>query len=342
MSAEAAETGARVPVVLLTGSTGQLGSELQRALSPLGRVVATTRQSLDLRAPDRLAAAIERLRPDVVVNAAASTHVDRAETSAAEAFAVNAEAPRAMASTCAKTGAFLVHFSTDYVFDGQLGRPYDEQASPAPVNRYGASKLAGDLAVLGSGARSLIVRIGWLYSTRRRNFLVAILDQLHRKVPLRVVADQQASPTPAWLVADATAHLVRDVLSRGASRRGPELVNFACTGHATWHEFAREVLVAIAARPHLRALFPARVDPDRIERIASSEFPSTARRPADTRLDLSKLAREYRLFPPDWRSALAHTMSVLGAGIALAAADRIAPDRTPPGDPPSPAPRPPG
>lgn len=294
--------------ILLTGASGQLGQSLHRTLLPLGAVVAPTHAGLDLRDTAGLRQRIDALQPQVVVNAAAFTTVDAAEARTSEAMAVNALAVATMAQACRDHGALLVHYSSDYVFDGAGGAPYDEAAEPSPVNVYGQSKLAGDRAVLDSGCRHLLLRTSWLYSLRRRNFLLAVIAQARAGRALRVVDDQRSSPTPAWAIADISAHLIARALAGGEDAPAG-LFNVCCTGDASWHEFTLAIFAHLARHPSLmrRLGVAAR---SRIEPVASGDYPVVARRPLDTRLGLARL-HATGLHPVDWHTALELTLDAL-------------------------------
>jgi len=294
--------------ILLIGASGQLGHELNRSLQTLGEILAPDRSKLELRDIPALHTTIRALRPDVVVNAAAFTGVDLAESNPEEAMAVNATAVGAMAAACEANGALLVHYSTDYVFDGLGGAPYDESATPAPVNVYGRTKLAGDRALLDSGCRHLLLRISWLYSLRRRNFVQAVMAQARAGKSLRVVSDQRSAPTPAWLVADLSAHLV-DRIVNGDPGAPTGLLNVSCSGDCTWHDFAQAIFSHLALHPELMRSFGIDAVPP-IEPISSKQYPTPARRPLDTRLALDRLLTT-GLHATQWRSALDFTLGTL-------------------------------
>jgi dTDP-4-dehydrorhamnose reductase len=287
--------------LLLLGANGQVGHELRRALAPLGEVVCTTRSGAladgrpcevaDLDRPETLAALVARIAPDVVVNAAAYTAVDAAETDRDAAFRANAEAPAALAAACAQSGALLVHYSTDYVFDGNATRPYREDDPTAPMGVYGASKLAGEEAVRASGARHLVFRTAWVYASHGRNFMRTMLRLAAEREELRVVADQVGTPTPAALIADVTAQ----VLARPFAGSG--LWHLTATGGTSWHGFAS----AIVALAHARGLI-ARAP--RVLPIATADYPTPARRPAWSRLDCGRLERDFGIALPGWQEAL--------------------------------------
>ena len=283
--------------ILLLGGNGQVGRELRRSLAPLGEVIVATRDGVDadevadFDAPATLESLVTRLAPDVVVNAVAYTAVDRAETDAEAAFRANAEAPAALARACAAAGALLVHYSTDYVFDGTGTRPYREDDATAPLGVYGASKLAGEQAIRTSGARHAILRTAWVYAAHGKNFLLTMLRLGAERSELRVVADQIGAPTPAAWIADATAALLR----HGVAASGTW--HLVAAGQTSWHGFAQ----AIFEEAHAAGLL-ARL-PD-VQPIATSEYPTLARRPAYSVLDTGTLAADFGIAPPHWRDGL--------------------------------------
>lgn len=297
--------------VLLFGGNGQVGSELRRSLGSLGEVVATTRsgtledgtrcEQADFDAPESLPALVDRIAPDLVVNAAAHTAVDRAESEPDAAFRANAQAPQAIAGACARRGIRLVHYSTDYVFDGHGTRPYREDDPTAPAGVYGASKLAGEEAVRASGASHLILRTAWVYAAHGRNFLLTMLRLAGERDELRVVADQFGTPTPAALIADVTAR----VLAQSASQSGTW--HLTAGGATSWHGFAE----AIMQGAHARGLI-ARVP--RVLPIATADYPTPAARPAYSVLDCSALQRDFGIELPDWGAGLATVLDALPRG----------------------------
>ena len=292
--------------ILLLGGNGQVGQELRRSLAPLGEIVATTRSgelpdgsrcaALDLNDLDAIAPLIARIQPDVVVNATAHTAVDRAEDEPEAAFRANAQAPGLLAQACAARGATLLHYSTDYVFDGSGSRPYREDDPTAPLGVYGASKLAGEQAIAASGARHLILRTAWVYATHGANFLRTMLRVGAERDELRVVADQVGCPTPAWLIADVSA----DILRQGIAE--PGVRHLVAAGETTWHGFAE----AIFERAFERGLIARK---PRVHPIATADYPTRAQRPAYSVLDTSRLSGEYGLTLPDWRVALDRTLA---------------------------------
>jgi len=296
--------------LLLLGGAGQVGHELLRALAPLGELTVTTRdgrlagaacEMLDLTDVASIAPLIERIAPDAVVNAAAYTAVDRAEDEPELAFRINAEAPRALADACAAQGAALLHYSTDYVFDGAGRSPYRPGDAAAPAGVYGASKLAGEQAITGSGARHLTRRPAWGYGLQGHTFLGTMLRLGAGRDELRVVDDQFGSPTPAWLVADATAA----ILGRGIAASGVQ--HLVTGGHTSWHGFAQAIFDEALAR----GLIGRR---PRVVPIPTSAYPTRASRPAWSVLDASQLAAEYGLVLPGWREALRRTFDDRPAG----------------------------
>jgi dTDP-4-dehydrorhamnose reductase len=297
--------------ILLFGGNGQVGHELRRSLAPLGDVVATTRsgrfedgsacETADFDLPDALPALIERIAPDIVVNAAAYTAVDRAEDEADAAFRANAQAPRVIAQACAARDALLVHYSTDYVFDGTSTRPYREDDPTAPLGVYGASKLAGEDAIRASGARHMIFRTAWVYAAHGRNFLRTMLRLAAERDELRVVADQVGSPTPAPMIADVTAA----ILQRPSPATG--LWHLTSTGGTSWHGFAE----AIVERAHAMGLLAKR---PAVVPIGTADFPTRAARPAYSRLDTSRLVAEFSCVQlPSWQQGLENVLTELAS-----------------------------
>ena len=291
--------------VLLVGANGQVGHALRRSLAPLGDVVATTRsgrldddvacETLDLAELDAIAPFIARVRPDVVVNAAAYTAVDRAEDEPEAAFRINARATERLALACADAGVPLVHYSTDYVFDGGGSRPYREDDPTRPLGVYGHSKRDGEVAIERSGARHLILRTAWVYGLHGHNFLRTMLRVGAERDELRVVADQHGCPTPAWLIADATAAILRQGIAASGIR------HLVASGQTTWHGFA-DAIFDEASQRGLIARRPV------VTPIATADYPTRAVRPAYSVLDTARLREEYALDLPDWRDALARTL----------------------------------
>ncbi len=296
------------PRILLLGADGQLGTELRRSLGGQGNVVAATLsgrvgdaacETADFSRPDTLPGLLERTAPDIVVNAAAYTAVDRAEQEVELVFRINAEAPDVLAAACAARGARFVHYSTDYVFDGQGTRPYREDDTTAPLGVYGASKLAGEVAVLGSGARHMVFRTAWVYAAHSHNFMRTMLRLGAGRDALRVVADQVGTPTPAALLADVTAHALR------RERAAPSgLWHLTPTGQTSWHGFAEAIFAGAVAR----GLLPRA---PKVEAIATADYPTPAARPAYSVLDCSAVQRDLGVALPDWRAGLDATLDEL-------------------------------
>ena len=277
--------------ILLTGCTGQLGRELKRSLACLGELVACDRRQPDLADPDDLRAAVRALAPTVIVNAAAYTAVDQAEAEPAAADAINAVAPAILAEEAKRLGALLIHYSTDYVFDGAKPAPYTEDDIPAPLSAYGRSKRAGELAIAASGARHLIFRSSWVYGLHGANFMKTMLRLGGERDELRVVADQTGAPTWTRHLADATALIL-------ARRDTPDgLYHLAAAGETSWHAYAEAIFVE-AQRAGLLERIPV------VRRITSADYPLPAKRPANSRLDCSRFSRDFGLALPDWRTGL--------------------------------------
>lgn len=292
--------------VLVFGGNGQVGQELLRALAPLGAVVATTRSGqlpdgsacevADFGQPDSLPALLDRLQPSVVVNAAAYTAVDRAEQDAEAAFAANAQAPGVIARWCAAHNVPFVHYSTDYVFDGQGTAPYREDEPTAPLGVYGTSKRDGEDAVRAAGGRHLIFRTAWVYASHGANFMRTMLRVGAERDQLRVVADQIGTPTPAALIADVTAQ----ALQHPGQLSGTW--HLTASGQTSWHGFA-EAIFAQALATGVLGKAPA------VEAIASSEYPTPAQRPAWSVLDNRKLQQDFGIVLPAWQDGLKRVMA---------------------------------
>lgn len=281
--------------ILLLGRNGQVGSALECALGPLGELTATGRAEVDLASPDAIRRHAQSEHPDVIVNAAAYTAVDRAEGERKAAFAVNATALEVLAEEAHKLDALLVHYSTDYVFDGAKRGPYVESDATTPLNVYGESKLAGERAVGASGCRHFIFRTSWVYGPRGRNFLHTILDAARIKSELQVVDDQRGAPTSGAAIAAATAH----VLSHEALRRQPAGVyHLSAAGETTWHGFASAIVAGAGIAIPVRA-------------ITSEQYPAVARRPRNSVLDNGKFAAAFGMALPDWKSGLAAVIAAL-------------------------------
>ncbi|WP_019624426.1 dTDP-4-dehydrorhamnose reductase [Thioalkalivibrio thiocyanoxidans] len=282
--------------ILVTGSNGQVGWELQRALSPLGRLVLLDRACCDLADPEALRGWIREVRPAAIVNAAAYTAVDQAESESDLAAAVNAQAVRILAEEAKAVGAWLIHYSTDYVFDGSGERPWREEDPIGPKSVYGATKLEGEQAIIASGAAALIFRTSWVFGVHGHNFLKTMLKVSRERPELKVVADQMGAPTPAHLIADVTAHALRDALNGRIAQRG-DIFHLAPRGATSWHAYA-ELLIE-----HAKTLgWPIKTRS--VHAITSSEWPTPAARPANSRLDCRKLEATFGLRLPEWEAGV--------------------------------------
>ncbi|MFP5403654.1 MAG: dTDP-4-dehydrorhamnose reductase [Gammaproteobacteria bacterium] len=279
--------------ILLTGVNGQMGWELRRTLAPLGEVIAADRKVLDLADTAHIRSQVAALAPDLIVNPAAYTAVDQAESEPALAYAINAAAPGELAAC----GVPLVHFSTDYVFDGRKGDAYTEADAPNPLGVYGASKRAGEDAVAQAGTPHLILRTSWVYGLRGRNFLLTMQRLARERETLSVVDDQFGAPTWSRLVAEATALVVARWLGRGDLAADAGVYHLACSGRTSWHGFAAAILADLAGRGETRLA--------RLGAIPTSGYPTPAARPANSTLDCSKLAATFGVRLPDWDAALA-------------------------------------
>lgn len=291
--------------ILVTGGNGQVGWELQHTLAGLGNVIAPGREQLDLSKPETLRAAVLAVRPRYIINAAAYTAVDKAETERDLAYTVNADAPRVLAEVAAEIGALLVHYSTDYVFDGAGDQPFDEDAMVNPLNVYGASKAAGEVAIRASHARHLILRTSWVYGMRGANFLLTMQRLLRERAEIRIVADQIGAPTWSRHIAEATALLLAQIASpaRGADR--PEVwgtYHLTNAGETSWFGFAE------AIRGHF-ARHGAADTLARLIAISTREYPTAAQRPLNSRVSNAKLTRVFGLRLPDWQVALTQAMA---------------------------------
>ena len=277
--------------ILLAGCAGQLGRELKRSLACLGEVIACDRRQLDLAQADSLRAAVRAMGPTVIVNAAAYTAVDKAEAEPAAADAINALAPGILAEEAKRMGALLIHYSTDYVFDGTKATAYTEDDTPAPLSAYGRSKLAGERAIVAAGARHLIFRTSWVFGLHGANFMKTMLRLGKERDELRVVGDQVGAPTWTRHLADVAAlTLARKEIPDG-------LYHLAAAGETSWHGYA-EAIFAEAQRSGLMEKSPV------VHRIASADYPLPAPRPANSRLDCSRFQRDFGLALPDWHTGL--------------------------------------
>ena len=286
--------------ILLLGKNGQVGWELQRSLAPLGELIALDRHSVgqcgDLSNLAGLADTVRAIRPDVIVNAAAHTAVDRAESEPELANTLNALAPGVLAQEAAQVGALLVHYSTDYVFDGSGERPWQESDTPAPLSVYGHSKLAGERRIQSAGVRHLIFRTSWVYGARGGNFAKTMLRLAQERERLTVINDQFGAPTGADLLADVTAHAIRQVL---AHPQDAGLYHLAAAGATTWHAYAQHVLAQARLEKPTLPIKATEVAP-----VLTSAFPTPARRPLNSRLSTQHLQSTFGLTLPPWQQGV--------------------------------------
>jgi dTDP-4-dehydrorhamnose reductase len=287
--------------ILITGKNGQVGWELQRALCPLGEVIAADRRQMDFASPEGIRDAIRRIKPRVIVNAAAYTAVDRAETEPGPAMAVNGIAPGIVAQEAQRLGAFLIHYSTDYVFDGSKDAPYVESDPANPLGVYGRSKLAGEQAIQATGLPHCIFRTSWVYSTRGHNFSRTMLRLARERNELRIVDDQLGAPTWARGIAEITAQVLAQAVTAGGLdadrlREQSGLYHLTAAGTVSWFAFAQAIFAGAGAiaGEKIPRLIP----------IRTIDYPLPARRPANSRLDNSKFAAAFGLTLPDWEAML--------------------------------------
>lgn len=279
--------------ILISGKTGQVAVELQKHLAGLGELIVLGRDVLDLSQPDQIRAQVRAHKPDLLIIAAAHTAVDQAENEPELAFTINAIAPGVFAEEAAAQGIPLIHYSTDYVFDGRKPAPYTEDDATNPLGVYGKSKLAGELAIAASGAQHLILRTSWVYSTHGKNFLLTMQRLLQERSELRVVADQIGAPTWAGTIAQSTRALIERWQSGDAAAWGT--YHLTASGETSWFGFTQAIAGHLTAQGKACAT---------LEPIPASAYPTPAARPQNSRLDCSKLAREWGVTQPDWEAAL--------------------------------------
>jgi dTDP-4-dehydrorhamnose reductase len=284
--------------ILLAGANGQVGFELARALQGLGTLVALERSALDLADFAQVRSVVRKVKPALIINAAAYTAVDRAETESELALRINGEAPGVLAEEAKRVGAPLIHYSTDYVFDGTKGGPYVEDDAPNPQNVYGESKLAGERAIAEVGGTHMVFRTSWVYGRRGKNFLLTMLRLAAERPELRIVADQHGAPTWSRTIGAITAHVVAQGLAGNRDdadwwHKKSGIYHLSASGSTSWFGFAEAIveLSALESKP-------------KVEPIATSEYPVPAKRPANSRLANDKLAEVFGLHSPDWRAAL--------------------------------------
>lgn len=293
------------PRVLVIGGSGQLGLELQRSFAGTNPMVAVDREVVDLAVPDQIRAIVASVKPDVILNSAAYTAVDRAESQPEIAAAVNARAPRILAEEAAKAGALLVHYSTDYVFDGTKQEPWTEEDAPAPLNVYGRTKLEGEEAIRQVGGRHLIFRTSWVYGPHGKNFLLTMLRLGRERDQLSVVDDQHGAPTTSLELARATREIVDGVLAGqfGAAEEWSGLYHMTCGGAATWCGFARAIFSK--AGPLLGRHLPE------VKAIATSEYPTPAERPRNSVLSNARLQERFGVQLKGWEAALDEVIEMM-------------------------------
>lgn len=284
--------------ILITGKNGQVGWELQRTLAPLGEVVAVDRQALDLANPDAIRTLIRAVKPDLIVNPAAYTAVDKAESEPEAAMAVNGMAPGIMAEEAKKLGAAMIHYSTDYVFDGSKAAPYTETDSPCPINVYGRTKLAGEQAIQAAGIPHLILRTSWVYGTRGKNFLLTILRLAGEREELKIVDDQIGAPTACRMIAEATAQILAQ--TRGNLGDVSGLYHLTAAGQTSWHGFTAAIL---ETRSRLMGAASPRLSP-----IPTSAYPLPAPRPHYSVMSNERLQHTFGVAIPAWQNGLSLCM----------------------------------
>ena len=295
--------------ILLFGANGQVGWELQRSLSPLGKLVALSRHSTDLCGDladlNGIAESVKRVSPDVIVNAAASTAVDKAESDLESANLVNATAPGVMAEAATAVGAWLVHYSTDYVFDGSGSKPWVETDPTGPVNVYGKTKLEGEQRIASQCAKHLIFRTSWVYAARGDNFAKTMLRLAQERATLNVINDQYGAPTGADLIADVTAHAISQVMAQGDRLSGSSgIYHLAAGGEATWFDYAKYVV-----DQSIRAQVAPKIIAKTIHPVATSAFPTPVQRPHNSRLNTAKLQQTFGLHLPPWQQGMARMLA---------------------------------
>src|ERR1700693_1201214 len=302
------------PRILLTGKNGQVGHDLQNSLPALGEVFALDRKERDLSKPDQIREMIRRIQPTVIINAAAYTAVDQAEKEESLAHVVNAEAPAIMAEEAKKIGAAVIHYSTDYVFDGTKRTPYQENDSTNPLNAYGRTKLAGEQAIQSSGVNQLIFRTAWVYSTRGKNFLLTILRLATQREELRIVRDQIGAPTSSREIASATTQVLHRIYDPQEDSPGWSGISgtyhMTAAGETNWYEFARAILeearkqTPAPAEGFTTATRGVPLITRQVIPIPTAEYPTPARRPAYSVLSNTRLQTVFGIRLPDWQTQL--------------------------------------
>jgi dTDP-4-dehydrorhamnose reductase len=301
------------PCILVVGAAGQVGVELQRSFAGFGRIVTADIDSVDLADADQTRALVRRVQPSVIINAAAYTAVDRAESQHDLAMAINATAPRILAEEALPLNALLVHYSTDYVFDGQKQQPWVETDQPGPLSVYGATKLAGEQAIAQVGGRYLIFRTSWVYGPHGKNFLLTMLRLASERDTLSIVDDQFGSPTTSIELARATRVITEGVLagSFGAVQSWAGLYHMTCADSTTWFGFAKAIFAGAAARLQVKT--------PELTPIASSDYPTPAVRPRNSVLSNQKLYDRFGVSLPSWQAALDNVLQILASAKGNAA-----------------------
>jgi dTDP-4-dehydrorhamnose reductase len=289
-----------VPLILITGKNGQVGWELQRSLSSLGRVVALGREQIDLSNSAEIRKTIRLYKPDIIVNAAAYTAVDKAESEAVSAMDINGIAPRVMAEEAKKIGAILVHYSTDYVYDGKKDAAYVESDRTNPLNEYGKTKLAGERNIQASGVDHIILRTSWVYASRGKNFLDSMLRLASERDELNIIADQVGSPTTARFIADVSAHVIKQtIVERKNGSFDSGLYNLIASGEISWHGFAVKIVELARELLNHKKISVKTINP-----ITTEEYPVAAQRPLNSRLSTEKLTTHFSLHMQGWEDLL--------------------------------------
>lgn len=289
--------------ILLTGKNGQVGFELQRALLPLGEVLAVDRDDCDLKNPESLRSMLRSVRPQIIVNPAAYTAVDKAESDQITAYAVNGEAPGIIGEEAAKLNALVVHYSTDYVFDGTKTEPYTENDAPNPLSVYGKSKRRGEESLQKSGARHLIFRTSWVFGSHGENFAKTMLKLASQRERLNVVADQWGAPTSAALIADVTVQILAQYKKDREEGFPLGIYNLVAGGETNWCDYARAVIASAKA-----AGKAVKLDVEDIHPITAAQYPVLAPRPANSRLNTDKLKTTFGINLPDWHAGFQNVM----------------------------------
>lgn len=296
-----------MPKILITGKQGQVGFELRRSLAVLGDVVVVDRTQCDLSKPEMIRALVRQVQPDIIVNPAAYTAVDKAESERELVHAVNAVAPEVLAQEAAELNALLVHYSTDYVFDGRKSTPYVEDDAANPQSVYGQTKWAGEEAIRRHHEHHLIFRTSWVFGAHGNNFLKTILRLARERDQLKIVADQHGAPTPASLIADVTAQIIGQYLRRQPSAEfAYGTCHLSASGDTTWHGYAKAVLQQAMSRN-----ITLKVEPEAVEPIPTSAYPLPAQRPANSRLNTDKLRESFGLQLPSWHQGVEQVMALL-------------------------------